>query len=212
VGAIFRNQGENCCAGARLLVQEGIYEEFMQRYLECTRNIKVGPGRDPSSEMGPIIARSHLEKVLSYVKKGVEEGATLLYGGEVPADLQASGGNWMMPTILTNVRNEMCVAQEEIFGPVITVQKFATEPEAIQLANDTIYGLAAGLWTSDTQQALRMTKRIKAGIVWVNTYNKVYCEMPFGGYKQSGIGRTLGPRAIEFFTEEKTVILKAADL
>ena len=211
VGAIFRNQGENCCAGSRLFVQEGIYDEFMSRYLERVKGIKVGPGSDHSSEMGPIIAKGHLEKVLGYVKKGVAEGATLLYGGEVPQDLQETGGNWMLPTILTNVQNSMCVAQEEIFGPVVTVQKFATEAEALALANDTIYGLAAAVWTSDTQQALRMSKQIKAGIVWVNTYNKVYCEMPFGGYKQSGIGRTLGPRAIEFFTEEKTVILKVAD-
>ncbi len=211
VGAIFRNQGENCCAGARLFVQEGIYDEFMQRYLERTKQIKVGPGSDHSSEMGPIISKGHLEKVLGYVKKGVAEGATLLYGGEAPQELQANGGNWMLPTILTNVQNTMCVAQEEIFGPVVTVQKFATEEEALQLANDTIYGLASAIWSNDTQQALRMSKKIKAGIVWVNTFNKVYCEMPFGGYKQSGIGRTLGPRAIEFFTEEKTVIFKAAD-
>jgi len=211
VGAIFRNQGENCCAGARLFVQEGIYDEFMRRYLERTKQIKVGPGSDHSSEMGPIISQGHLEKVLDYVKKGVAEGATLLYGGEAPQKLQATGGNWMLPTILTNVQNSMCVAQEEIFGPVVTVQKFSTEEEALHLANDTIYGLASAIWTNDTQQALRMTQKIKAGIVWVNTYNKVYCEMPFGGYKQSGIGRTLGPRAMEFFTEEKTVIFKAAD-
>lgn len=212
VGAIFRNQGENCCAGARLLVQEGIYDEFMQHYLARVKQIKVGPGLERESEMGPIISRGHLAKVLDYVKKGVEEGATLLYGGEAPQELQANGGNWMLPTILTDVKNSMCVAQEEIFGPVITVQKFSTEAEAIALANDVIYGLAAGLWTRDTEQALRMTKRIKAGIVWVNTYNKVYCEMPFGGYKQSGIGRTHSYRAIEFFTEEKTVILKSGDL
>ncbi|MEO8954877.1 MAG: aldehyde dehydrogenase family protein [Ktedonobacteraceae bacterium] len=211
VGAIFRNQGENCCAGARLFVQEGIYDEFMQRYLERTKQIKVGPGSDHSNEMGPIISKGHLEKVLGYVKKGIAEGATLLYGGEAPQELQANGGNWMLPTILINVQNSMCVAQEEIFGPVVTVQKFATEAEALQLANDTIYGLASAIWSNDTQQALRMSKKIKAGIVWVNTFNKVYCEMPFGGYKQSGIGRTLGPRAIEFFTEEKTVIFKAAD-
>jgi betaine-aldehyde dehydrogenase len=215
VGAIFRNQGENCCAGARLFVQEGIYDEFMSRYVERTKRIKVGPGQDHSSEMGPIISKGHLAKVLEYVAKGVAEGATLLYGGEASQELQklqAMGGNWMLPTILTDVQNSMCVAQEEIFGPVVTVQKFATEEEALSLANDTIYGLAAAVWTNDTQQALRMTKQIKAGIVWVNTYNKVYCEMPFGGYKQSGIGRTLGPRAIEFFTEEKTVIFKASDL
>ena len=211
-GAIFRNQGENCCAGSRLFVQAGTYDEFMSRYLERARSIKIGPGSDHSSEMGPIISKGHLEKVLGYVQKGIAEGATLLYGGEAPADLQANGGNWMLPTILTDVQNSMCVAQEEIFGPVVTVQKFSTEAEALALANDTIYGLAAAVWTSDTQQALRMSKQIKAGIVWVNTYNKVYCEMPFGGYKQSGIGRTLGPRAIEFFTEEKTIILKAADL
>ncbi len=212
VGAIFRNQGENCCAGARLLVQNGIYDEFMQRYLARVKQIKVGPGWEQSSEMGPLISRAHLATVQAYIKKGLDEGATLLYGGEAPQELIATDGNWLLPTILTDVDNKMCVAQEEIFGPVVTVQKFASEDEAITLANDTIYGLAAGLWTSDTQQALRMTKRIKAGIVWVNTYNKVYSEMPFGGYKQSGIGRTHGVRAIEFFTEEKTVILKAADL
>lgn len=212
VGAIFRNQGENCCAGSRLFVQQGIYDSFMQRYLDRTKMIKVGPGSDPTNEMGPIISRTHLQKILAYVTKGVAEGATLLYGGEAPTALQATGGNWMLPTILTNVQNSMCVAQEEIFGPVVTVQQFSTEADAISLANDTLYGLAAAVWSADTQQALRLSKKIKAGIVWVNTYNKVYCEMPFGGYKQSGIGRTLGPRAIDFFTEEKTVILKAADL
>src|ERR1019366_8843380 len=141
----------------------------------------------------------------------IEEGATLLYGGKASEELLATGGNWLLPTILTDVDNKMCVAQEEIFGPVVTVQKFVDEGEAIKLANDTIYGLAAGLWTRDTQQALRMTKKIKAGIIWVNTYNKVYSEMPFGGFKQSGIGRTHGIRAVEFFTEEKTVLLKAGE-
>jgi betaine-aldehyde dehydrogenase len=209
VGAIFRNQGENCCAGARLFVQAGIYDQFMARYLERTRRIKVGPGLERASEMGPLISRSHLEKVREYIRKGVEEGATLFYGGTVPPGLEESSGNWLLPTILTDVQNSMCVAQEEIFGPVVTVQRFQSEDEAIALANDTIYGLAAAVWTRDTPQALRMTRKIKAGIVWVNTYNKVYCEMPFGGYKQSGIGRTLGPRALEFFTEEKTVIFKA---
>ncbi|QBD76121.1 aldehyde dehydrogenase [Ktedonosporobacter rubrisoli] len=212
VGAIFRNQGENCCAGARLLVQEGIYAEFMQRYLERVKQIKVGPGWDLRSEMGPLISKAHLASVQAYIQKGLTEGATLLYGGKVPEELAETGGNWLQPTILTDVQNSMCVAQEEIFGPVVTVQKFASEAEAIALANDVMYGLAAGLWTTDAQQALRMTRQIKAGIVWVNTYNKVYCEMPFGGYKQSGIGRTHGARAIEFFTEEKTVILKAANL
>lgn len=212
VGAIFRNQGENCCAGARLLVQEGIYDEFTHRYLERVKRIKVGPGWDLSSEMGPLISKAHLATIQAYIKKGIAEGATLLYGGEAPQELLATGGNWLLPTILTDVHNKMCVAQEEIFGPVVPVQKFSTESEAITLANDVVYGLAAGVWTTDTQQALRVTKQIKAGIVWVNTYNKVYCEMPFGGYKQSGIGRTHGVRAIEFFTEEKTVILKAADL
>ena len=212
VGAIFRNQGENCCAGARLFVQEGIYDEFMKRYLECTKRIKVGPGLDRDSEMGPIISRGHLEKVREYIRKGVAEGATLLCGGDTPVELQNSPGNWLLPTILTDVQNSMCVAQEEIFGPVVTIQRFRDESEAIALANDTIYGLAAAVWTSDSQQALRMTKKIKAGIVWVNTYNKVYCEMPFGGYKASGIGRTLGLRALEFFTEEKTVIFRAGEI
>src|SRR6266700_4857100 len=184
----------------------------MHRYLERVKRIKVGPGWDLSSEMGPLISKAHLATIQAYIKKGIAEGATLLYGGEAPQELLATGENWLLPTILTDVHNKMCVAQEEIFGPVVTVQKFSTESEAITLANDVVYGLAAGVWTTDTQQALRMTKRIKAGIVWVNTYNKVYCEMPFGGYKQSGIGRTHGVRAIEFFTEEKTVILKAADL
>ena len=211
-GAIFHNQGENCCAGARLLVQEGIYNEFIRRYVERVKQIKVGPGWDLHSEMGPLISKAHLATVQSYIKKGLAEGATLLYGGEAPQELASTGGNWLLPTILTDVHNGMCVAQEEIFGPVVTVQKFSTEKEAITLANDTIYGLAAAVWTTDTQQALRMTRQIKAGIVWVNTYNKVYCEMPFGGYKQSGIGRTHGMRAVEFFTEEKTVILKNADL
>jgi acyl-CoA reductase-like NAD-dependent aldehyde dehydrogenase len=212
VGAIFSNQGENCCAGARLLVQASIYDEFMRRYLERVQQIKVGPGWDQSSEMGPLISRAHLATVQAYIKKGIAEGATLLYGGQASEELLATGGNWLLPTILTDVDNKMCVAQEEIFGPVVTVQKFVDEGEAIKLANDTIYGLAAGLWTRDTQQALRMTKKIKAGIIWVNTYNKVYSELPFGGFKLSGIGRTHGIRAVEFFTEEKTVILKAGEI
>jgi acyl-CoA reductase-like NAD-dependent aldehyde dehydrogenase len=212
VGAIFSNQGENCCAGARLLVQESIYDEFMRRYLQRVQQIKVGPGWDQSSEMGPLISRAHLATVQAYIKKGIAEGATLLYGGQASEELLATGGNWLLPTILTDVDNKMCVAQEEIFGPVVTVQKFVDEGEAIKLANDTIYGLAAGLWTRDTQQALRMTKKIKAGIIWVNTYNKVYSELPFGGFKLSGIGRTHGIRAVEFFTEEKTVLLKAGEI
>ena len=211
-GAIFRNQGENCCAGARLLVQEGIYDEFLRRFLARVKQIKVGPGWDLSSEMGPLISKAHLKSVLKHLERGRAEGATILYGGEAPAELASSDGNWLLPTILTDVTNQMCVIQEEIFGPVVTIQKFSSEAEAIKLANDVSYGLAAAVWTTDLQLALRVSKQIKAGIVWVNTYNKVYCEMPFGGYKQSGIGRTHGSRAIEFFTEEKTIILKSATL
>ncbi|WP_226581030.1 aldehyde dehydrogenase family protein [Halobacillus litoralis] len=192
------NQGEVCVASSRILVQESIYPEVLQRLKERIEEINVGDPMDDSTEMGPIINRSHFEKVTGYLKKGVEEGATL-YGGEILQDK----GYYMRPAVFADVTQEMSIVQEEIFGPVITIQPFKDEEEAVYLANDTIYGLAAGVLSADIERAERVGSKLQAGTVWVNNYHIPYIEASWGGYKQSGIGRELGPQGLYAFTETK---------
>ena len=199
----FANAGQVCCAGSRLILQRPIYDEFATELVKRARAIKVGPGLDASSEMGPLVSRDQLETTERYVKIGLEEGATLACGGK-RLDRK---GHYFEPTIFVDVDNAMRIAQEEIFGPVLVVIPFDTEEQAIALANDTIYGLAGGVWTTDGAKAMRMAQAVRAGTVYVNTYNWSPVELPWGGYKQSGVGRELGDFGVDEFTEAKSVII-----
>ena len=198
----FANSGQVCCAGSRLILERPIYDEFTAELEQRAQAIKVGPGLDPSSEMGPLVSRDQLETTERYVKLGVEEGARLLCGGR----RIVRKGYYYEPTIFVDVDNSMRIAQEEIFGPVLVVIPFDSEDEAIAIANDTIYGLAGGVWTKDGAKALRVAQAVRAGTMYVNTYNWSPVELPWGGYKQSGVGRELGSFGIDEFTEAKSVI------
>jgi betaine-aldehyde dehydrogenase len=207
--AIFYGSGQVCSAGSRLLLEESIHDEFVTRLVERAKQIRVGDGFDPNTEMGPLISAQHLERVKSYIRIGVEEGATLLCGGDAPADVPA-GGYYLSPTIFDHTRPDMRIVQEEIFGPVLVVQTFSDEAEAIRLANDTVYGLAAGVFTRDVAKAHRVIRKVRAGITWINTYHPTYNEAPWGGYKQSGLGRELGTYGFEEYTEVKQINVNLA--
>lgn len=202
---IFANQGQVCSAGSRLLLEESIHDKFVGRLAERARKIKVGPGLEPGTEMGPLISESHMEKVLQYIKIGKEEGATLICGGNRITEGELGKGYFVEPTIFINTRPDMRIVQEEIFGPVLVVQKFRDEAEAIRLANDTIYGLAGAVFTNDGAKAQRVIRKLRAGITWINSYHPTYNEAPWGGYKQSGIGRELGTFGFEEYTEVKQI-------
>jgi betaine-aldehyde dehydrogenase len=203
--AIFANQGEVCSAGSRLLLEESIYEPFIARLVERAQKIVVGDGMNPETEMGPLISESHLQRVLDYIQVGLEEGAKLLCGGRRLTGNGLANGYFLEPTIFEAHRNDLRIVQEEIFGPVLVVQKFRTEEEAIRLANSTKYGLAGAVFTNDGAKAQRVIRRLRAGITWINTYHPTFNEAPWGGYKMSGIGRELGTYGYEAYTEVKQI-------
>lgn len=201
----FANQGEVCSAGSRLLVQRSIHKQLVEGMLSKIPNIKMGHGLKPGVKMGPLVTAAHREKVEAYIRIGKEEGAKLICGGKRPDGAEFSKGNFLEPTIFDNVKPTMRIAREEIFGPVLSVIPFDTEEEAIQIANDTEYGLAAGVWTENITRGLRVVKELRAGITWINTYHPTFNEMPWGGYKMSGWGRELGLHGIEAYLEVKQV-------
>jgi len=201
----FANQGEVCSAGSRLLVEKSVHDQLVDGMLKKIPKIKLGHGLKPNVKMGPLVSSTHRDKVESYIKIGLDEGAKLLCGGKRPQDPELKNGFFVEPTIFDNVKSSMRIAREEIFGPVLTVSTFNSEEEAVQLANDTEYGLAAGIWTENVHRAARVAQQIRAGILWVNTYHPTFNEMPWGGYKQSGIGRELGLHGIEEYLETKQV-------
>ncbi|MDN4594510.1 aldehyde dehydrogenase family protein [Polycladomyces subterraneus] len=203
--AIFVNQGQVCSAGSRLLLEESIHDEFIEKLVERAKKIKVGPGNDPDTEMGPLISEAHMNKVLNYIKIGQEEGAQLVCGGKRITENGLEKGYFVEPTIFIDTKPDMRIVQEEIFGPVLVVQKFKDEAEAIRLANDTVYGLAGAVFTQDGAKAQRVVRKLRAGITWINTYHPTYNEAPWGGYKQSGIGRELGTFGYEEYTEVKQI-------
>ena len=204
----FANQGEVCLAGTRLLVQRSIYEEFVARYVERAEALKVGDPRDPATEQGPLVTEEHMKKVLSYVDLANEEGGKLLTGGQRLTDGVLARGNYVAPTIFTNVDNTMRVCQEEIFGPVEMVIPFEEVDEAIAIANQTRYGLAGMVWTTNLNTAHRVAREVRTGTMWVNCYFVRDLRAPFGGYKDSGVGREGGEYSYEFFTESKAVVMK----
>ncbi|MFB9325806.1 aldehyde dehydrogenase family protein [Paenibacillus aurantiacus] len=203
--AIFAGQGQICAAGSRLLLEESIYDRFMERLTERTKTIVVGEGLSEDTEMGPLVSEGHLRKVLDYVEIGKAEGARLVCGGNRLTDGQYAGGFFMEPTIFTDTTPDMRIVREEIFGPVLVVQTFKDEAEAIRLANDSIYGLAGAVFTNNGAKAQRVARKLRAGITWINTYHPTYNEAPWGGYKQSGIGRELGTFGYEAYTEVKQI-------
>ncbi|MBZ5753548.1 aldehyde dehydrogenase family protein [Metabacillus rhizolycopersici] len=200
---IFFAQGQVCASGTRLFVQEGIYDKFMDSFVKKAQSIRVGNPLDQTTQMGPQVSLQQLEKIQQYVSLGIEEGANLVIGGERNKD--AGNGYFFTPTVFEDVTNEMTIAREEIFGPVLSVIRFKDEEDALRKANDTLYGLASGLWTNDLKRAHRMTRGLKAGTVYVNTFSMLDSAAPFGGRKQSGFGRELGIQAMDMYTETKNV-------
>jgi betaine-aldehyde dehydrogenase len=203
--AAFANQGEVCTAGSRLLVEKKIHRKFVDALLAKVPRIRLGHGLTPGVKMGPLVSAEHFSKVERYIQIGKAEGAQLVCGGKKPSDPDLQQGYFLEPTVFDEVTPSMRIAREEIFGPVLSVIPFETEEDAVRIANDTEYGLSAGVWTRDVNRSIRMTQRLRVGIVWVNTYHPTYNEMPWGGYKQSGMGRELGLYGIEGYLEVKQV-------
>lgn len=202
LSAIFMNQGQMCVAGSRLLLQKSVYKKFIELFVEKTKKLKIGDSQQPDTDIGALISKQQQKTVLDYITIGKKE-ARLLCGGKVPDGF--SRGFYVEPTIFIDVKNSMRIAREEIFGPVLSVIEFSTQEEAIAIANDSPYGLAAMVWTKDIAKAGTVSKQLRCGTVWVNTYGGFYNEAPFGGYKQSGIGRELGKEGMLEYTETKHV-------
>lgn len=209
--AIFRNCGQSCTAGSRLLLQESIHDEFMRGLINMAKKIRIGNPLDPEVEMGPVVSEAQLNKVLQYIESGKGQGARLAYGGERLDHGEYAKGYYVQPTIFDDVSPEMRIAQEEIFGPVLSVLTFTDERDAIEIANSTIYGLASAVWTNNLNRSLRVVRKLRSGDISVNSSLIRLSQAAFGGYKQSGIGRELGERGLEEFLEYKHVSFDLAE-
>lgn len=210
LGILF-NQGQVCCAGSRVFVQEGIYDKFVEAAVKAFNHVKVGLPWEQDTQMGSQINEGQLKKILSYIDIAKSEGATIACGGERCTEGELAKGAFMKPTLITNVTNDMRVAQEEIFGPVACVIKFKTEDEVIEMANDSKYGLGGAVWTRDINRAIRVSRAIETGRMWVNTYNAIPAGAPFGGYKQSGIGRETHKVILEHYTQMKNIMINLSE-
>lgn len=210
VAAIFSASGQSCTAGSRLLVQRSIYDQFLEKVVALAKTARVGDPMDASTQLGPITTPPQLAKVLSYIDIAKSEGAETILGGGRPERADLADGYFVEPTIFTGVNNKMRIAQEEVFGPVLAAISFDTEDEALEIANDSSFGLAAGVWTADMRRALRFSSELQVGTVWVNTYRAISFMAPLGGYKASGIGRENGQEAIMSYLQTKSVMISTA--
>ncbi|HEX5588789.1 MAG TPA: aldehyde dehydrogenase family protein [Candidatus Limnocylindrales bacterium] len=205
--SVFDNCGQDCCARSRILVERSVHEKVVELFAEATRKVKVGDPADDATEVGTLVSFKQRDRVRDYIEIGLGEGAHLVVGGVEPDDPALAGGAYLMPAVFDGVDNDMRIAREEIFGPVVSVIPFDTEADAIRLANATPYGLSGSIWSRDIGKALRTAKGVQAGVLSVNSNSSVHTEAPFGGYKMSGVGRELGMSAIDLYTETKNVFI-----
>jgi len=204
---IYFNHGQTCCAGSRVYVQEGIYDKFVKAFKHRAEANKVGDPFHPETFQGPQVSQLQYDRIMGYIQEGKDCGATLVTGGE----RHGTKGFFIQPTIFADVTEDMKIVQEEIFGPVCSIAKFSTEEEVLKWANSSTYGLAAAVHTTNLNTALRVSNHLKAGTVWVNQYNMLHWQIPFGGYKESGMGRELGEAALANYTQTKSVSIRLAD-
>jgi betaine-aldehyde dehydrogenase len=211
VWSVLGNAGQDCCARSRLLIEESIYDNFVSDLGKLFHAVKLGDPLDKQTQMGPLITKEHRSSVYDYIKTGINEGAGLVVGGKIPDEKELSGGNYLQPTLFSQVNNMMKIAREEIFGPVLCAIPFKDELEAVSIANNSDYGLSGSVWTRDLQRALRVVKAVESGVISVNTGHSVHLEAPFGGVKKSGIGRELGLAALDHYSDLKSVFFSLPD-
>ena len=203
--SVFDNAGQDCCARSRIIVERAAHEKVVELFADATRNVKVGDPADESTEVGSLVSQKQRDRVKDYIEIGQAEGATIVVGGTAPDDPALADGAYLLPTVFDGVSNDMRIAREEIFGPVVSVIPFDSEEEALRLANATPYGLSGSIWSRDIGKALRAAKALQSGVISVNSNSSVHTEAPFGGYKRSGIGREMGMHAVNLYTEVKNV-------
>ena len=208
VRAGFLNQGQVCLCGSRVLIEDSIYDEFRDRFIDAVEAMRVGDPSDEATDLGALISGQHLEKVQSYVELAKQEGGNLLTGGAPCMPAEFEHGNWMGPTVIEGLSPDSRCSTEEIFGPVVTLHPFSSEDEAVAIANNTRYGLAGSVWTGDLEKGKRVSKAIETGMVWVNTWLHRDLRVPFGGVKDSGVGREGGKWSLGFFSEAMNVCVK----
>ncbi|MFL5726537.1 MAG: aldehyde dehydrogenase family protein [Chloroflexota bacterium] len=205
--SVFDNCGQDCCARSRIFVERSVHDRVVELFADATKKVKVGDPLEEGTEVGTLVSEKQRQRVRDYIEIGLSEGATIVVGGEPPADPALADGAYLMPTVFDGVDNDMRIAREEIFGPVVSVIPFDTEDEAVRLANATPYGLSGSVWSRDIGKALRTAKGMQTGVISVNSNSSVHVEAPFGGYKMSGIGRELGMAALDLYTETKNVFI-----